>query len=232
LTDTPNGDVGDPNAPVTPLHRKSRLTGARFVAGFIALGLVAGMTACGSSSTSTSSSSTTAKASADGAAETATTVAAQAALCKDTADDKSFDSKKQGLYAARVGVTKDDHEAALADCVRVAGESGYVNTVTVINPSYGSDQGILANVTVRNRDKKQNDYNMFDWKIQTPAGTIESATIFMGDTKPDLGSGQLVTGGEVTGNVVFDYAGPGTYYVIWKPDAFNSGSGVWGVVLP
>ncbi|MSZ89411.1 MAG: DUF4352 domain-containing protein [Actinobacteria bacterium] len=214
--------------------QKTKLIVTGVIVGLILVGGIAGIASGGSSSSSGSSSTpkVTTETTAKGNSSTTAGSATPAALCKDTADATTFDSKKQGLYAARVGVTKDDHEAALGDCVRVAGESGYVNSVKVINETYGSDQGILVNVTVRNRDKKQNDYGMFDWKIQTPAGIIDSATFFVGDTKPDLSSGKLVTGGEVTGNVVFDYAGPGTYYIIWEPDVFNDGTGIWGVVLP
>ncbi len=291
MTDTPNGDVGDPNAPVNPppppppsvppaasgsvppppqipvqaestkwfeaigivilslfccfplglvlvwinrqFTQKTKLIITGVIVGIGILGIIIGSVAGGGSSSNSSSTpkvttDTTAK------ANSATTEgsATPAALCKDTADATTFDSKKQGLYATRVGVTEDDHEAALTDCVRVAGQSGYVNSVKVIGETYGSDQGILVNVTVRNRDKKQNDYGSYYWKIQTPAGTIESSAFFMGDTKPDLGNGKLVTGGEVTGNVVFDYAGPGTYYIVWEPDLFNDGTGIWGVVLP
>ena len=299
MTDTPNGDVGDPNAPVNPppppppsvppassgsvppppqvapqaestkwfeaigivilslfccfplglvlvwinkqFTQKTKLIITGVIVGILVLSAIIGTVAGGGSSSNSSSTpkvttETTAKANSsttEGSGKTATTVAATpAALCKDTADATSFDSKKQDLYPTRVGVTKDDHEAAIGDCVRVAGESGYVNSVKVISASYGADQGILVNVTVRNRDKKQNDYGSFDWKIQTPAGTIESSAFFVGDTKPDLGIGKLVTGGEVTGNVVFDYVGPGTYYIVWEPDVFNDGTGIWGVVLP
>lgn len=194
-----------------------------------------GSVASGGSSSSSDSSGTpkvTTATTAKGNSSTTAGSATPAGLCKDTPDASAFDSKKQGLYTARAGVTKDDHEAALTDCVRVAGQTGYVNSVKVIPEKYGSDQGIVVNVTVRNRDKKQSDYGQYYWKIQTPAGTIESFTFFTGDTKPDLSSGKLVTGGEVTGNVVFDYAGPGTYYIVWEPDVFNDGTGIWGVVLP
>ncbi len=167
------------------------------------------------------------------AASSTTAAAASAKTCKDTPNSESFDSKKQGLYPNRAGVTKTDHEAAVGDCVRISGATTYVTAADVTTDSLTKKQGIIVTVSETNRDKATKSYNALDWKLQTPQGTVENMTIIFGDTTKSLSAGELVTGGSVEGTVAFDYAGPGTYYVQYKP-VLNLGSdvGVWGITVP
>ena len=196
----------------------------------ILLIIIISSVAGGGKSKTDSASSPTTKA----AAEATTTIApASTKTCKDTPNTESFDSKKQGLYPARAGVTKTDHEAVVGDCVRVSGATTYVTAATVTTDSITNKQGIIVTVSQTNRDKATKSYNALDWKIQTPQGTIENMTIIFGDNSKSLSAGELVTGGSVEGTVAFDYAGPGTYYVQYKP-LLNLGSdlGVWGITVP
>ena len=187
----------------------------------------------GKSKTDSASSPTTKAGDVKAADSASTTAAASKKTCKETPNTESFDSKKQGLYPARAGVTKTDHEAVVGDCVRVSGATTYVTAATVTTDSITNKQGIIVTVSQTNRDKATKSYNALDWKLQTPQGTIENMTIIFGDNSKSLSAGELVTGGSVEGTVAFDYAGPGTYYVQYKP-LLNLGSdlGVWGITVP
>lgn len=217
--------------------QKTKIIVTAVVVGLMVVGsIVAAVTGGGSSSSSSSGTSATteAKTTTTKAGDTATTKApAVATACKDTPNTESYDSKKQGLYPSRAGVQKTDHEAAIGDCVRINGLTTYVTAVDVITDSLTKKQGILATVSVTNRDKTAKSFNPFEWKIQTPQGTLESMTIIFGDTSNRLSSGELVTGGSVTGTVAFDYAGAGTYYLVYDPiGSIQPDVGVWGVNVP
>jgi hypothetical protein len=154
-----------------------------------------------------------------------------AAACKDTPDSVALNTKAQGLYPTRPGIQGDDHESTLGDCVRVDGVSAFAVAVRTMSEQYTGDKALVVTALERNRDAGPKSYNEFDWKLQTPSGQLLSPTIFIGDIGPSLGSGELVTGGEVAGSMAFAYQGPGTYYVIWEPSFFNTDRGVWGVTV-
>jgi hypothetical protein len=84
----------------------------------------------------------------------------------------------------------------------------------------------VADVTIANRDDRAQAYNLFDWKLQTPAGQVIDPT-FNTDNGM-LGSGDLVKGGSVTGTTTFKVGGEkGEFYIIYKPDSFDSAPGIW-----
>lgn len=58
-----------------------------------------------------------------------------------------------------------------------------------------------AEVSYRNTGSTQVPFNMFDWKLQNPAGAITDVTIGGDNT---LSSGQLAPGGTTSGQVCFD----------------------------
>jgi hypothetical protein len=141
---------------------------------------------------------------------------------------------KNSIYPGRVGALNKDHEAAMGSPVEF---SGYTTTVTRAEfrqkLSDFEDKGyVVAHVTISNRDKKTQSYSEFTFKIQTPDGQLHDANFSVGSGL--LGSGQLVQGGKVEGDVTFDVgANPkGQFYVLYIPDSFDSlGRGVWGVKL-
>lgn len=159
---------------------------------------------------------------------TATTAAEPAAACRDTPDDVPLDTQRQGLYPDRADVQAEDHEAVVGDCVRIAGLTAFVDGAAMRDHEFGGPQ-LVVTVTERNRDDRAKPYNLFDWRIQTPEGQVLDPTIPW-STDQDLGSGDLVPGGSVTGDVAFD-VGPGTYFVIWKPNPFDAARGVWQVTV-
>lgn len=140
--------------------------------------------------------------------------------------DDPTNTKRQDLYPDRVDVQDNDHEAEVGQSVRLRGYTATLNSAEMHTPEFGGDEFIIF-VTIENRDDEAQAYNMFDWRIQTEGGQVLEPTITLRDD--DLGSGDLVQGGTVTGTVAFD-VGPGTYYVIYKPD-FASDRGIWRVTV-
>lgn len=199
------------------------------------LGAIIGATSSGSSSSSSSDSkptvTTVAKNSDSANSSEATTMTAKAAAaCKDTPDGTNLDTKNLSLYPQRLGTAKDDHEAAIGDCVRIDGMTAFVLDARVLTPRYG-DKVIVVKVKIRGRDGTKS-YNPFDFKLQTASGNQESITFTLDDSIDELSSGSLVKGGEVTGDLVFEYQGPGTYYVVWEPSVFNDEKGIWALNVP
>lgn len=85
---------------------------------------------------------------------------------------------------------------------------------------------LCANVAIANRDDESQPYSSFDFRLQSPGGTIDDATIPF--REPDLGSGDLAPGGRKQGWVCFEDTGAGgEHIVIWKPDAFTADRGLW-----
>lgn len=132
---------------------------------------------------------------------------------------------RQGLYPDRADIQKTDHEAELGKGVRLSGYTATLTKAEMFTPEFGDPEFIIF-VTIENRDDKAQPYNLFDWRIQTEGGQVLDPTISLRDD--DLGSGDLVKDGTVSGTVAFDVA-PGTYYVIYKPDAFDDARGIWKV---
>lgn len=94
------------------------------------------------------------------------------------------------------------------------------------DPTFGN-KVICGNVTITNNANKTQSYNQFDFKVQDPAGAVESFEL----SSADLGSGDLVAGGTKSGTVcVKDTGKSGQYVVIWKP-SFEKTRGIWLVNL-
>lgn len=112
--------------------------------------------------------------------------------------------------------------------------SGYTVTVTAAGGQqqineFQRDGYLVAQVTLLNRDKAAQAYNLFDWKLITPSGTIIDPCFGCGD---QLGSGDLVQNGTISGQLVFETQNtPGDYYVIYDPDFASDNRGVWKVTV-
>jgi hypothetical protein len=101
--------------------------------------------------------------------------------------------------------------------------SGAVITATWSQQSVDGDNDICGDVTYKNLNSSTLDYNPFDWKLQSPAGSVVDSN-FDGS----LNSGTLIENGSITGTVCFDNPGQsGTYVGIYKPDPFSAKRGVW-----
>lgn len=75
---------------------------------------------------------------------------------------------------------------------------------------------IVATVALENTSNRAKPYNVYDFRIQTAGGQVLDASFR--SVEPMLNSGDLVQGGKVTGNVVFEApTEDGHQYIIWKP---------------
>ena len=87
-------------------------------------------------------------------------------------------------------------------------------------------KSLCTDVTLKNDSGESKDYNVFDFKIQTPSGDVSStSSAGIGST---LQSGTLVAGGTKAGKLCRDGAQEkGQYVVIYKPNAFMDERAVW-----
>ena len=150
----------------------------------------------------------------------------------DTARDAVRDAQTPDTVAPdRVDRQREDQEVAVGESVRL---SGYTATLTAatFRPTLSEfeDEGyVVADVTVENRDDEAQPYNTFDWKLQTPNGQVIDPTFA---SVNQLGSGDLVQGGSVSGSVVWEIgAAKGEFFVIYKPDPFDAARGIWKVSI-
>lgn len=141
--------------------------------------------------------------------------------------EEQTDTRNLSLYPERPDRQDEDHEAEVGQGVRLSGYTASVTGAEISTEEFLGEQ-LTVFVTVENRDDSAQPYNLFDWRIQTENGQVLDPTINFRDD--DLGSGDLVSGGTVSGTVAFD-VGPGTYYVIYKPDAFDAARGIWRVTV-
>lgn len=147
-------------------------------------------------------------------------------------DEGSGDDPNPGeLFPDRPDTQSEDQEREIGDSARL---SGYTTTVDsaefVQSVSDFEDAGyVRIGVTVVNRDDSAQPYNLFDWVLQTPGGQVLDPALV---TVPTLDSGDLVGGGEVTGDVYFEVGDQtGEFFIVYKPDAFDAARGVWSVTV-
>lgn len=155
-----------------------------------------------------------------------------AVACNQAAPSDALDTARVGLFPGRPDAQPaNDHEAAIGDCVRIAGQTGWLLDVEQVTNAIG-DELLRLEVRVQNRDADAHPYNPLDWRLQTPNGQVVDAWGLDTSATAPLSAGDLIGGGEVQGTVSIELpagAPAGTYYVIWKPEAFNSGRGIWAV---
>jgi hypothetical protein len=87
--------------------------------------------------------------------------------------------------------------------------------------------GLCSNVTIRNTSGKSQDYNVLDFKVQSPSGDVATGSV-LNFARGALTSGTLIAGGTKTELVCTDYAGEkGRYVFIYKPNPFQQDRGIW-----
>lgn len=141
------------------------------------------------------------------------------------ASGKSSSKAETFRFADRADKQKGDVEL-------LVGETGSIDGVnlTVTSAQYKTeldefdtaDSGkTYAVVTIKldNTSNSTRSFNPYDFRIQTASGQVLDPAITGTDT---LDSGDLVAGGKVTGNIVYEVpVEQGHEYLIWKPGAFS-----------
>lgn len=78
-----------------------------------------------------------------------------------------------------------------------------VNSIEGGLANYDGDEIVRVNVTYTNNGTKSASFNPYDWKAEDPNGALRSQS-FYSDAENSLSSGDLSSGGTVTGNIYFD----------------------------
>ena len=97
--------------------------------------------------------------------------------------------------------------AEKSDIIGNAGDALALKKVTVTSAAvFDGDATLGATLctaaTLQNGSDKTIDFNLFDWKLQAPSGTITDPTFFGSDNI--LSSGQVAPGGTATGDICFE----------------------------
>lgn len=145
---------------------------------------------------------------------------------------EALDDARAGEQVDRADRQREDQEVAIGQSVRVSGYTATVTRATFQQALSDFEDGgyLVADVTVTNRDDRSQPYNTFDWNLQTPQGQVIDPTFTSQD---QLGAGDLVEGGTVSGKVVWQIgAAKGQFFVVYKPDPFDAARGIWPVSVP
>lgn len=128
--------------------------------------------------------------------------------------------------AAFPGAKKDDVVGQAGAPLKVGDAT--VTSAPIANGDATFGQTICTATTLSNGSKETISFNAFDWKLQTPSGTILNPG-FTG-SKNTLNSGEIAPGGKASGDVCFDNknAEAGQFVVLYEPVfSFFSDRAAW-----
>lgn len=143
----------------------------------------------------------------------------------DPSDDPT-DTRSTCLYPDRDDQQPEDHEAAVGDSVRIAGYTATLDDA-FMNELVLEDQ-LTLQVTVHNRESKPQPFGPLDWKIEDITGALVNPSV--NEREDALVAGELDPDERITGTITYDLPA-GTYFVIFRPDLFNQGRGIYRVTL-
>ena len=124
------------------------------------------------------------------------------------------------------GKTYPDQQKDSDHCADSAGLVTVADVAVTATPlTRDAKQNVCTTVSYTNNSDKTVSFNMLDWKIQSPTGEVQS-NLFAGSG--DLGSGQLIKGGQKSGALCFNpIKGSGAFVLLYKPNFLVSERGVW-----
>ena len=139
------------------------------------------------------------------------------------------DPNPGALYPGRPDAQAEDQERQIGEAARLSGYTAEVESIESVQ-RLGTDY-FKIHVTVANRDDSSQPVSVFDWRVQTPQGTVIDPSFTLEDGM--LEGADLIGGGATEGDVYFEAGDErGTYFVIYKPDPFDAARGIWGVSAP
>lgn len=132
------------------------------------------------------------------------------------------------LFPGRPDVKKKDVEKNIGEGVQVSGYTATVSRAAFQQQlsQFKKNGYMVADVMLLNRDSKAQSYNTFNWKLITPQGTIIDPCL----CGKELGYGDLVNGGTISGQLVWEVGTQkGDFYIIFDPPGFDEARGIWKV---
>lgn len=113
-------------------------------------------------------------------------------------------------------------ESATIDGVTMTlSDVSYTTSPTEFDTADSGKTYLVANVTEENNSNETQSYNGFNYRVQTAGGQVLDGAFTLLDGT--LSSGDLVSGGKVSGKIVFEVpVEDGNQYVIWKPNGFDA----------
>ena len=142
--------------------------------------------------------------------------------------DDSSSSSAQPAGPSFAGQQDDDLSANAGEAIDLNGVT-VTSTPLVDGESFGTGAVLCTTVTIQNASDDSVNFNGgFDWSLQDPNGASRNTNF--GGSGNFLGSGDLVAGGNVSGDVCFDAdtAVTGSYVVLYKPTfSFSSDRAAW-----
>ncbi len=119
-------------------------------------------------------------------------------LASDSSDNSSTSREsEQTTFKAGDVIAFDDKKVTVA-----APERNWDSGNQYIKPDSGNEF-IKVQVAIENDSKSQASYNTFDWKLQDSQGVIKDVDATAYTVDGALNSGQLATGGKVSGFLIF-----------------------------
>jgi len=146
------------------------------------------------------------------------------------AASSSTKKTQQAAEKTCVGKTYPDQQKTdlCADAANTVSLSGVAVTAQPFVPKNDPIGGkaLCSSITIKNTSSSSQDYNIFDFKVQTPSGDVATtSTLNLAGT---LNSGTLIKGATKKGLVCTDNTGEkGQWVLIYKPDAFSATRGTW-----
>lgn len=132
-------------------------------------------------------------------------------------------SGKTYRFDDRADKQASDIEVAVNEAATIDGMKMTVDSVsysTSLSDYETADAGktyLVAKVSFKNTSTKTKPYNQYDFRVQTNSGQVLDPTFSISLTNA-LNSADLVTGGSVSGEVVFELPVEDAHqYLIWKP---------------
>lgn len=162
-----------------------------------------------------------------GTADPATSSSAEAAPSEETPADAAPSAEAPADAAPAFPGAQD------SDVVGQAGEDLTLGDLTVSSSALVEGDAtfgptLCTTAVLNNGSSDTIDFNLFDWKLQSPAGTILNSGL--GGSDNIINSGQLAPGGTTTGDICFDAdtTETGQYVVLYEPIfSFFSDRGAW-----
>ncbi|MGT2462890.1 DUF4352 domain-containing protein [Sinomonas atrocyanea] len=122
---------------------------------------------------------------------------------------------------------KDSDVVGSAGAPLTIGEATVTSTA-LVNGDATLGATLCTSVTLQNASTKTISFSIFDWKLQSPSGTIVTSE-FTGSQNM-LSTGEIAPGGTAKGDVCFDnnHPAPGQYVVLYQPTfSFSSNRAAW-----